>query len=775
MKRRYTERKSHSLQRKIKRRRNIQVGEIEKIINEIQAKKERYTTEEEFLIKYFNMKAEDIPSEDFGFANLPNETFGIHEISDDKLQVIRYKELMKLELIAYQIFNQYFTGEQKESDTFHDKIRKIEQYKEIGSDIEKNPIQVKKMRNLQLVNRIAHNYNSIMKKIIYAKVPRINSYRENERNKIKHYIEKLFSKNEEEAIKAKETLGKYFKENEINELLENKSIKFCSHIVRWMFNEKDRYILEITKDLQNENDGYKYGTKKDKNNGDMLIFDVPGYGQFSVHFGKNREKMLEIIKEDCGVGKFEGIDLEQIIYILRRPNVEKIKQAEGTHMKIKDKYFYNLLTQNPYENPKKIREEKIKKENKIEDMIKKCKNPEKSRRIYRLLKRRGIKLENITFEVLERGNKEILPEILQLVREENIDLSKCKGILAVSENQLINIYGVLLTLDTLGIDKSILQETPNFLKRAKPEKIEPIYRILQEYKIKLTNRNLGDAFCGYEENIEKNLDLVIENGLYDLAQNGVSRFFTMKNDNLNMRMNLLETHGTKLTKETADAKKRKINGKLFKSEKNLMKEYGIEKREILDRLSEKRGQELIKENPYIKLLKSKDKPIEYKRQKMARDIYRKIESAETRRGIVLQLGDYYYSARKVKKQINKIIANIDSDEIKKENEIEILKAALFANKNITDKEVKGVSKMLIRYEEKADKNDNKGTEYKESRNNEKLKEMRRKVQEINEKIEMVDKMYAIASETLKAKLKELNKKKAKLERKIEILEANRGE
>ena len=733
MKRRYTERRSHSLQRKIKRKRRIKIREIEEIINEIQAKKEIYTTEEGFLIKYFNMKTEDIPSEDFGFADLPNDTFETQEISDDKLQVIRYKELMKLELIAYQIFNQYFTSEQKESDRFHDKIRKTEQYKEIGSDIEKNPIQVKKMRNLQLVNRIAHNYNSIMKKIIYAKVPRINSYGENERNKIKHYIEELFSKNEEESIKAKERLGKYFKENEINELLENESIKFCSHIVRWMFNEKDKYILEITKDLQNKNDGYKYGTKKDKNNRDMLIFDVPGYGQFSVHFGKNKEKMLEIIKEDYGVGKFEGMDLEQIIYILRRPNAEKIKQVEGTYMKIKDKYFYNLLTQNPYENPKKIKEERIKKENKIEDMIKKCKDPEKSRKIYRLLKRRGIKLDNITFEALERGNKDILSEILQLVREENIDLSKCKGILAVSENQLINIYSVLSTLDTLGINKSILQEAPNFLKRAKPEKIEPIYSILQEYKIKLANRNLGDAFCGDEENIEKNLDLVIENGLYDLAQNGVSRFFTMKNDNLNMRMNLLEAHGAKLTKETADVKKRKINGKLFKSEKSLMKEYGIEKREILNKLSKKRGQELIKENTYAKLLENKDKPIEYKKQKIARDIYRKIESAEIKKGIVLQLGDYYYSARKVKKQINAIIANIDSDEVTKENEIEILKAALFGNKNITDKEVKSVSKMLIRYEEKTDEN-NKGTEYKERRNNEKLKEMRREVQEINEKI-----------------------------------------
>ena len=114
-----------------------------------------YTDEQEFLIQYFNMQEEEIPENDFNFSNFVRDVYGTERISDDALQTIRFRELMNLESLTYSIFKQYYNREQIKSDRFHEPIESFEQYLEIERDIEKNPTLVKKMRILQLINRIA--------------------------------------------------------------------------------------------------------------------------------------------------------------------------------------------------------------------------------------------------------------------------------------------------------------------------------------------------------------------------------------------------------------------------------------------------------------------------------------------------------------------------------------------------------------------------------------------------------------------------------------------
>ena len=252
--------------------------------------------------------------------------------------------------------------------------------------------------------------------------------------------------------------------------------------------------------------------------------------------------------------------------------------------------------------------------------------------------------------------------------------------------------GILDQINKLGLDFNIVNEYPNFLTISKSERLKPIYDVLKEYKINLTNRNIGVAFEGNANNIKKNMDLVIEKGLYDLAKTGVNRFFTCNNKNLNMRINLLRKYNTPLINEKGD--KRKINSTIFKTEEDLMKTYGITKKEILDELSCFKGQDLIKDNKYYVEDEKKTTLLSDEQQKISNDIFQKLDKNKSQDGIVINIDDYLYSANKVKEQIDEIIIKYDIHDLENEDINEILKVALLKNKNIDSNEIEKVSKEI---------------------------------------------------------------------------------
>ena len=121
--------------------------------------------------------------------------------------------------------------------------------------------------------------------------------------------------------------------------------------------------------------------------------------------------------------------------------------------------------------------------------------------------------------------------------------------------------------------------------------------------------------------------------------------------------------------------------------------YGIEKRQILEELSQIEGQDLIKDNKYYVEENNEQTILSDKQQEISNSIYEKLDSYQED-GIVIRIGNYFYSAIKVKEQIDEIIANSNIQDIEKENINEILKIALFKNKNINQKEVDEVSEQI---------------------------------------------------------------------------------
>ena len=662
-----------------KKREQEKIKMIEETIKAIieEPIKDGFTEEQIFLLRYYGLDDQEISKRDFNIANVSSIKYMSSNISEEQLETNRFNELIDL-FSAIEMFDRETISEF--NDRFHSEIKDWYDY---TKDFEKDPLIVKKMRNLQILNKMGHKYEFLFKSVLSRKNPEIyDEYSENDIKRLESNIRRMFSKIESESEKATNQLEKEFGKEKVDEWKKDEILKYCIEARKWMFSEKDKYIQEILHDLQNSDEGYNYGI-----DGNALIFDVPGYGQFSVHMGRYGTEKIERLRELEGVKDYEGEYLGNV-YILSKADPELLKNVNYEELSEQDKQRYRIATQ-------KIKE---KESSNIDELIKNAKDKEKAIEIINILEETGIKPEEVvTKTLLDKGKPDAIRDVLEVIKDNDYGigldiLPKCKTLLSVSQNKAIDIMEILDKINELHIDPNIINEYPNFLTVSKSEKIKPIYEILKQYKINLTNHNIAIAFQGAPENIKKNMDLAIENGLYDLAQNGANKIFTGSNKTLNMRINLFKEKNIPLVNVRKG--KRRINSKLFKTEEDIMEMYGIEKKQILDELSQIEGQNLIKDNKYYVEENNEQTILSDKQQEISNSIYEKLDSYQEEDGIVIRIGNYFYSAIKVKEQIDEIIANSNIQDIEKENINEILKIALFKNKNINQKEVDEVSEQI---------------------------------------------------------------------------------
>lgn len=638
------------------------------------------TEEQMFLIKYYGLDEQEVLQKNFDISNVEQIIHSKSEIQRDQLETNRYNELMDMHSTMEE-----FDG--KEIDKYNDRFHKnIKDWYDYTRDFEQDPLIVKKMRNLQMLNKMAHKYEAVYRGILYRKNPEVaENYTDNDRKKIEYYICEMFSSIDSDAKKAEQKLIKQFGNKNVREWKNNKAIKYCVNASRWMFKQKTKYLSEILQDLQNNNEGYNYGVLKD-----MFVFDVPEYGQFSVHMGKNNMVKIETLKQLYGVKDYEG-DFLGNVYILSKADPELLKDVNYEELSELDKQRYRIACP-------KTRKETIKENNNLDSLIEATKDKERAHEIVNVIREAGLEPEKVvTKTLLEKGQPNVIKDVIEIISQNEYGigldiLTRCKTLLSISQEKAIDVMEMLDKINKLGIDFNIINESPNFLTVSKSDKLEPIYEVLKQYKIDLTNHNIAVAFEGAPQNIKKNMDLVIESGLYDLAKTGVNKFFTSNNKNLNMRINLLKEHNEPLSTEKGG--KRKINAIFFKTEKDLMEMYGIDKKEILEELSRVQGQDLIKDNKYYVEKENEQIELSDKQREISNSIYEKLNKNQLEKDLVIKIGDYFYSAIKVKEQINSIIANLDIHDLEKEDANEILKMALFKNKNINQKEIDEVSEQI---------------------------------------------------------------------------------
>ena len=640
------------------------------------------TEEQMFLINYYGLDKQEIPQKKFDISNVEQVIYMKSKMPREQLETNRYNELIDMYSAVEEFNGEEINGY---NDTFH---RNIKVWDDYTKDFEQDPLIVKKMRNLQMLNKMAHKYEYLFKSILSKKNPQIyEDYKKEDIKRIEYNIGEMFSAIKSDAENAEQRLIREFGTTNVNEWKNNKAIKYCINASKWMFKQKDRYLVEILQDLQNTNEEYNYGVLQD-----AFVFDVPEYGQFSIQMGKNNMAKVEALKQSYDVKDYKG-DYLGNVYILSKADPELLKDVNYEELSDLDKQRYKIACQ-------KTKEQTIeeKDSNDLDNLIQGAKDKERAVEIVNVLREAGLEPEKVvTKTLLDKGQPDAIKDVIEVISHNDYGigldiLTRCKTLLSVSQNKAIDVMEMLDKINKLGIDSNIITEYPNFLTVSKSDKLEPIYEVLKQYKIDLTNHNIAVAFEGTPQNIKKNMDLVIENGLYDLAKAGVNKFFTSNNKNLNMRINLLKQQNVPLASEREG--KRKINATLFKTERDLMEMYGIDKKEILEELSRVKGQDLIQDSKYYVEKENGETVLSDEQQEMSNNIYEKLNKNQLEEDLVIKIGDYFYSAIKVKEQINSIIANLNIQDLKNENVDEILKIALFKGKNINQKEIDEVSEQI---------------------------------------------------------------------------------
>ena len=199
--------------------------------------------------------------------------------------------------------------------------------------------------------------------------------------------------------------------------------------------------------------------------------------------------------------------------------------------------------------------------------------------------------------------------------------------------------------------------------------------------------------------------------------------------------------------------------------------------EILKRFSKKQGQYLVKKSKYCKYIDSKENIVlNNKKMQMLNEIYSNIESSETQKGIQLSIGIYNYSVPKVKRQISKILENIDVQNLEEKEKQNILKIALLYNKNINKDEVEYISKYIVKAEEENKKKKILAQKSKEERKEKRLRDLQKKSKENLKAIKMLQKLQDKEdnAEQLQKEIDKLLRKQQILEKRIEDLIKNKG-
>ncbi len=686
-----------------------------------------FTGQDDFLIKYFrddeeNFKSRQKYRKNSGFENyerfyLDDEWLDLDKKERNKLEIVRYESMIDL-LSEISPFNKEKQNQAR--DIFHKNVKNWDEYLK-GMD--EDPIIIKKLRNLQLLNKLAHTFEYVFEDIILLKLPSKieREYSEDEKAKLYTKAREMFSPTEGIAYNGERYLMQKYniRKEQIDSIKKEKALAYCIYASKWMFKQKSIYFNEIINEIKEEKIDINYGRDQvEEDNSDLAvyIFDVPEYGQFSIHVTERSVALDE-------TPKYEGMYLGRSDLLIKA-DPELIKKANYKTLSPKEKQEYKTAT-------KKISDPIVN----IEIMLKNAKDRQNAIRVIEEIEKAGLDSEKvITQTVLDKATPESVRDIIEVVKGSNLSmgvkiLEKCSTLLISNIERAIDILDMIEIAGKLGIDPKIFEEYPTVLAIAKSERFEGIYDVLKQYKIMLTNRNISNAFMGNAKNIQENLDLAIESGLYEIAKIGSDRLFKAKNKSLNLKINLLTKNNEPLIVEVRN--KKKINDKVFVTEKELLKKYGVTKKEVIEELERKRGQELIQESLYyivnrenltvnetenekeigenrqiqeIKEKQDNQSMQEAKEnkdnQELVNELLSKIDQDVTEEGVVIQLGEYFYSYSKVKKHLSEIVEAIDTKDLPERQKNEILKIALLKDKNISKAEVDFITEEIAQLEKR---------------------------------------------------------------------------
>ena len=160
------------------------------------------TQEQIFLIEYYGLQGE-IPKMPFSISNTRPIQYKQSSMPVEELEEKRYNALIDL---YSEIADRDIEKIRQLNDRFHKEVIYWDDY---TKDFKNDTLLVKKMRNLQLLNRMAHTYEVLWKKFLYSESPEIDeNYTEKNKIRMEKNVKEMFSKVEEDSQMATRTIDK---------------------------------------------------------------------------------------------------------------------------------------------------------------------------------------------------------------------------------------------------------------------------------------------------------------------------------------------------------------------------------------------------------------------------------------------------------------------------------------------------------------------------------------------------------------------------------------
>lgn len=526
----------------------------------------------------------------------------------------------------------------KFNDRFHTQIKSCEEY---TMDFDKEPLLIMKIRNLQMLNKVAHKIDYLIKRmlldIIEIENNSVSNYSDKEWGEISfRMIEMYTSLIDEDRKDAKIYLEEKIGKNPVQNLENNKYIKKATFASRWLFREKTQYLEEILADLQKMHGEYNYGTNRG-----AFVIDVPGYGQVNVHAGASEE--YDRIRKQYNVPIYNGRFLGDL-YILSKANPELFEGVNYDELSRLDKQRYKIESQSNQKQNYRPYEELINSEQ----------YKEKAGQIIKILNEIGIEPKKIiNEEVLKNSDIQAVKDVIRIFEQGyGIDaniLYKCKLLLQINQEKARDIMLMLEKMNQLGVSTVMIEKNPEILIFSNTEKFDEAYNVFNEYSIQPTNGNLSIALRWDIKEIKRNLDLLIENEpeTYEILRENLTYMF----------------------------------------------KEGVEKK--LDSLDTNKGQELISDSKYYIENISENMELDNEQKALVEKLCQRFNKSKAIGcGTIMKINDRYYSFPRVKEQLERIFYYYDIHDLKKENVEEILKIALLKDKNIDKEEVEQISEIL---------------------------------------------------------------------------------
>lgn len=285
--------------------------------------------------------------------------------------------------------------------------------------------------------------------------------------------------------------------------------------------------------------------------------------------------------------------------------------------------------------------------------------------------------------VLVRGNPKNITKIIEKFEKsdkENLgtDILKRSGTI-LAQGDVNKIDDITKFLEEKGLLNANINIPASIYAKGNPEQMQEVYSYMEKIGLLEGLKSSMTLFIRSIDNIKANVNLLIENGLFDDFKNNVS-ILGLPTESVEQRINYLQKIGKPLTIPLL-----KMNNKEF------YQMFGITDDDMMG-LKKKSVAQVLIDNKYAEYVSNAVKFLDLKKQNQVKQIFDEIKIlGRVNSDLEYFKRGYYYSLLKIESNLEKIVSKLeDFEHISFLEKNKIMVMAILGNKRVTKKEVEDI-------------------------------------------------------------------------------------